>query len=161
MRVFLTFVFLLLIMACQGVQSVPKPDKIIEKATMENIIYDITIINSARGYNPQLFVQTGVDPECHVFEKYEIDSAQYAQNTLYYSSAIEDYKELIERVRKRVEAKHTVLDSLFKEEKRIKDSIRHERGKRLKQEKDSLNALKKIDSGIPLKTVIEPTLPLQ
>jgi len=160
MRVIITVVILIVLVACQGIQPVPKPAKLIAKTTMEDIIYDMSIINSARGYNIQQFSQTGVDPQCYVFEKYKIDSSQYAQNTLYYASSLEDYKELIENVKKRIEEEHKVVDSIAKKEKRITDSTRNARGKRLKQEKDSINLLKSTNKGIPHKTVIEPTLPL-
>lgn len=152
----------LMLMACTNVQKVPKPDNLIAKPTMENILYDMTIINAARGYNIQRFTQTGVDPKCHVFEKYAIDSAQYAQSTLYYSATLEEYKELIERVRVRIEKEHQVADEDFKEEKRIKDSIRDARGKELRTQRDSLTQLQRdsirkaqVPRGIPPKTVIE------
>lgn len=166
MRLVLVFALLIVVIACQGVQPVSKPEKFIDQSTMENIIYDMTLITSARGFNIQAFSQTGVDPECYVFEKYEIDSAQFAQNTLYYSSSLEDYKDLIENVKKRIEGDHKIVDSLEKKEKRHKDSIRNARGRRLKVEKDSIRRLDSIrlDSvrgKIPRKTVIEPTLSLQ
>ena len=152
---------LLLAVACQRVKSVPKPDGLIPVETMENIIYDMAIINSARGYNNQRFSQTGVKPESHVFEKYEIDSAQYSQSTLYYSSRLDDYKQLIEKVRERVAQEHKIADSIYQEEKRVKDSIAQERAKEAKKEKDSINKAKgKKGVTLPLK-VIEVTPPLQ
>lgn len=134
MRVFLFLILIALFSACQGVAPAPKPDKLIDIPTMENIIYDVTIINSARGFNIQKFTKTGVNPKEYVFDKYKIDSTVYAQNTLYYSSSINGYKGIIERVKKRIAAEHTVLDSLFKEEKRVEDSIRNARGIRLRED---------------------------
>lgn len=146
-----------LVLSCQGIHPVPEPENLIEKETLENIIYDMTLIKAARGYNPQVFSKTGIDPECHVFEKYEIDSAQYAQNTLYYSSSLDEYKELIDRVRKRVEEKYKVIDSVYQEDKRVKDSIRNAKGVRLKAEKDSIGK-EKPPRGIPARKAIEPPI---
>lgn len=163
LAIVLMFVFLV---GCTNVYKVPKPDKLIPQTAMENILYDMTIINAAGTYNSQRFSQTGVDPACHVFEKYNIDSAQYAQNTLYYAASLDEYKELIDKVKARIEKEHKAADSAFKEEKRIKDSIRTERGKSIRNKRNSLNKspgyrinkLKRSDS-IPFKTVIE-TSPL-
>jgi len=138
----------LLAVACQRVKSVPKPDDLIPMKTMENIIYDMAIINSARGYNSQRFSQTGVKPDTHVFEKYEIDSAQYSHSTLYYSSRLEDYKKLIEKIKKRLEKEHKIADSIYQEEKRVKDSISSERAKVMK--KGIIVPRKAIEVPIPL-----------
>lgn len=157
MRTALQVLIFMLVLSCQGIQPVPKPDPLIEKATMENIIYDITLINSARGYNIQRFTQTGVNPKCHVFEKYEIDSAQYAQNILYYSASLEEYGELIDTVRKRIEKEHKILDSVYQEDKRVKDSMRNARGRKLKEKQDSINVIQP-NRGILPKTAIEPPI---
>lgn len=169
MRILLViFAMLIFFVRCTDVQKVPRPDNLIAPSTMEDILYDMTIVNAARGYSIQQFSQTGVDPACYVFEKYAIDSAQYAQSTFYYATSLPEYKELIERVRVRVEREHKVLDSAYKEEKRIKDSIRSARGKVLRNKRDSLNqsqrdSITKLQNprGIPSKTVIEVNPPLQ
>ena len=151
---------LLLAVACNRVKSVPKPDNLIPIETMENIIYDMAIINSARGYNSQRFSQTGVKPDSHVFEKYAIDSVQFSQSTLYYSVRLEDYKQLIEKVRKRLDKEHKIVDSIYQEEKRVKDSIASERAKVMKKEKDSINKANGKKGIIVPRKVIEVTPPL-
>lgn len=143
-----------MVIACTNVQKVPEPDNLIAKAKMEKILYDITIIAAARGYSIQQFARTGVDPVCHVFEKYNIDSTQYAQSTLYYSASLEEYKQIVENVSTRIEQEHKVVDSAFQEEKRVKDSIRSTRAKNLRKKSDSVNQ-SKVPSGIPERTVIE------
>lgn len=144
------FVICILAVSCQGVNPLDKPDNLIPLDKMEKIIYDMSIINSARGYNIQLFSQTGVKPESYVFEKHYIDSLQYAASTVYYSADIDEYKELLERVKARVELEFKVKDSLNKAEKRIQDSIRNERGKRLKFKKDSaIQAMKNAGRVVP------------
>lgn len=150
MRVWIFVGICILVVSCQGIKPLDKPHNLIPMDRMEVIIYDMTIINSARGYNPQLFVQTGVKPESHIFEKYKIDSLQYAASTVYYSADVDGYKKLIERVRTRVEKEFKVTDSLAKIEKRIQDSIRNERGKLLKYKKDSaIQAMKDAGRVVP------------
>lgn len=158
MRIRAIIPFFIIVISCQGIESIEKPDNLIPLKKMEDIIYDMTIINSARGFNIQLFTQTGVKPETHIFEKYEIDSLQYAASTVYYSADIDQYKKIIDNVRKRVTSEFEIADSLTKIEKRIKDSIRNVRGKRLKEKKDStLQAQRKVGRVEP-KTAIEPNL---
>lgn len=140
----------IIVASCQGIEPPDKPDNLIPMDRMEAIIYDMSIINSARGFNIQIFTQTGVKPESHVFEKYAIDSLQYAASTVYYSADVDGYKKLIERVRTRVEKEFKVTDSLAKIEKRIQDSIRNERGKLLKYKKDSaIQAMKDAGRVVP------------
>ncbi len=161
------YVFLIfLIVACQEIQSVEKPANFIEKERMQEIIYDIAIVNGARGYNLQTLSKYGVNPETYIFNKHSIDSLQFAENIAYYSSDIEEYKEMYEEIQDRVEGEFTYYDSIAKAEKKIKDSIRAERAKQLKREKDSLKAIgkdkvkdtkerKKLKVSLPIKQVKE------
>ncbi len=89
MKPILYFLLACLAISCQDIQPVEKPVNLIEKATMQEIIYDIAIVNGARGYDMQKLSRYGVAPETYVFDKYDIDSLQYAQSVAYYSSDIE------------------------------------------------------------------------
>lgn len=149
------FFILILLVSCQGIAPMEKPDNLIPLEKMEDIVYDLTIINAARGYNIQLFSQTGLKPESHIFEKYDIDSLQYATSIVYYSADVEEYKQLIMKVQQRVAGEFKVVDSINKEEKRIKDSIRGARGEKLRKKKDSIIQAKKSAGRVIPKTVIE------
>lgn len=142
MRLTITFVVIILIFACQEVGRVSKPDNLIAKTTMENILYDMAIITSARGHNSMTFSKTGVNPETYIFKKYKIDSIQYMQSILYYSSLLDEYKELIEKAKNRIESEHNELDSTYKKEKHILDSTRTVKEKRLAAERDSIKKIK-------------------
>lgn len=135
---------LFLLSSCDGLEPLPKPENLISRDKMEKIIYDMTVVNSARGYNIQQFSQTGVKPESYVFEQHGIDSLQYAASTIYYSADIEEYKKMINNVRSRVDKEFILKDSLAKIDKHIKDSIRNARAKKLKEEKDSTNQTQKL-----------------
>lgn len=135
--VLVLILFLFMLNSCNGVEPLPKPENLISRDKMEEIIYDMTIINSARGYNIQQFSRTGVKPESYVFEKHNIDSVQYAASTIYYSGDVEEYKKMIDNVKNKVEKEFKIKDSLAKIEKRFTDSIRASRAKKLKDKKDS------------------------
>jgi hypothetical protein len=139
MKQFVYILFVFFVISCQDIQPVKNPADLIDQAKMEEILYDIAIVNAARGYDSKY----GVAPETYIFEKYDIDSLQYAENVSYYSSDIESYKDMYLAIQKRVEGEFTYHDSLAKIEKKVKDSIRTERAKELQREKDSI---KRVDS---------------
>lgn len=153
---------LLFLSSCQEIKPVEAPDDLIDRATMESIIYDIAVVNSARGHNVQRLSQNGVSPEKYIFEKYKIDSLQFNSSTLYYASDLERYKEMYAAVEKRLVAEHTYYDSITKEEKRVKDSIRTATAQKIRKKKDSLKNKEKKDT-VPVNpdsiiNVIEPVI---
>lgn len=141
MKPILYFLLACLAISCQDIQPVEKPVNLIEKATMQEIIYDIAIVNGARGYDMQKLSRYGVAPETYVFDKYDIDSLQYAQSVAYYSSDIESYKEMYLDIQKRVEKEFLHFDSIAKKEKKVKDSLRTEKARSLQKKKDSLKLI--------------------
>ena len=140
---------LLLLISCQDIAKVTSPENLIERDKMENIIYDIALVNAARGFNVQQLKRNNVSPDTYVFEKHSIDSLQYAQSTVYYASDSENYKTMYQNVQKRVDALHQKLqaeEAVFQKQKdsirtaevkarRKRDSIRKAKG-------DTLNAPK-------------------
>ncbi|MFC4635461.1 DUF4296 domain-containing protein [Dokdonia ponticola] len=131
------------VVSCQDIQPVEKPSNLIDRSTMKEILYEIAVVNAARGINIQKLSQYGVNPETYIFEKFAIDSVQFAKSVSYYSSDIESYRDMYLDIQKRVDSEYTYQDSLAKIEKKVKDSIRTERARELQREKDSI---KKVDS---------------
>ena len=145
MRIFAFIIFVLIAVGCQDIPPVEKPDNLIDREKMEEIVYEIAVVNAARGYNMQLLSKYGVNPETYIFEKFGIDSVQYAKSVTYYSSDIEGYRAMYQSVEKRVNKEFSYYDSLDKREKKIKDSLRTKRARELQREKDSIQKLDSID----------------
>ncbi|WP_299211383.1 DUF4296 domain-containing protein [uncultured Dokdonia sp.] len=143
MKQFAYIFFIFLVISCQDIPSVEKPTDLIDRAKMEEIIYEMAVVNGARGYDIQKLSKYGVAPETYIFEKYAIDSLQLAKSITYYASDIEDYKDMYVTIQKRAEAEFKGYDSLAKIEKKVKDSLRTEKAKQLQRERDSI---KKLDS---------------
>lgn len=139
--IYISFIFL--VISCQDIPSVEKPTDLIERDQMQDVIYEMAIVNGARGYDIQKLSKYGVAPETYIFEKYGIDSLQLAKSISYYASDIEDYKDMYLAIQERVDAEFKDYDSLAKIEKKVKDSLRTEKAKELQRERDSL---KKVDS---------------
>ncbi len=122
---FLGVLFIVLFtVSCQSIEEAEKPEKFIKEVKMEHILYDVAVMNAARGYNVQKLKKNDVSPNTYIFEKYGIDSLQYAQNTAYYSVNIDDYKEMYLRVEKRLNALSDSLNIILEAQKKVEDSLR-------------------------------------
>ncbi len=81
-------------------ESIPKPKNLIEKDKMEDIIYDLAILEAARTQNSS--VQNYVKPTEFIKNKYKIDSLTFAKSTQYYASDIKEYKKMYDAVKDRL-----------------------------------------------------------
>jgi Domain of unknown function (DUF4296) len=124
------FICLLLILALGSCseKAIEKPKNLIEKATMENILYDLALLQAIKGHDYKILPNNNVDPKKYIFQKYKIDSTQFAQSNQYYSSEIEEYKKMYDRIIEKAEEEKKVLDLKVKKEdkanqKKIRDSI--------------------------------------
>jgi len=121
-------VICLLMLACNGNQRPKKPENLISKDKMALLIYDLYIINAAKGVNRKLLESNGLVPETYILTKYNIDSTQFADSNTYYAFEPEDYKGIIEKVKTRLEKDKDTFEALQRAEsmeaKRKRDSIR-------------------------------------
>lgn len=155
MKSFIYILFILFVVSCQDIPDVEKPENLIDRAKMEAIIYEMSILNGARGYDIQKLSKYDVKPETYIFEKFDIDSLQYAKSVSYYSSDIEAYKNMYLSIQKRIEGEFSLYDSLAKIEKKVKDSIRTARAKEIQREKDSIKKLDSIAGKLDKNSIID------
>lgn len=134
---------LILFLSCKE-ELVEKPDRLIEKDKMVDIMYDLAVLQGIKYQNPTSLVTYNINPSQYIYKKYKIDSLQFAKSNVYYASNYEVYKDIFDGIIKRIDDQKKVLDSVVKIEtnKKIKlDSIK------LKKEtgigKDTLLQLKK------------------
>jgi len=146
----LIYIIICLFFSCNpSVEKPKKPDNLIPEDKMVDIMYDIFILNSAKGVNKKMLELNGILPKDYVFEKYSIDSTQFAESNNYYVYDTETYESILNRIAEKIDAKKKEYEALDKVEEAIKkrkeDSIRKVRIK----EKDSLikiNDLRKKNS---------------
>ena len=88
---------------------VEKPKTLLDKEQMENIIYDITLLEAIRSQN---FGSQKYYPSTTEFikKKYKVDSFTFVQNTKYYASDIKEFKKIYERVREKVDEQIVLND---------------------------------------------------
>lgn len=140
--------------SCQDITPVEKPEYFISEKQMEEIMYQSVLLKSARGYSIGKLTTAGIDPQKYVLEKFEIDSAQYAENIAYYSSQTQIYTALNTRVKDRILAVYEIEDSLEKVEIKIKDSLRLKRTRELEAER--MKRLKKDSLGLDISDSLPP-----
>jgi hypothetical protein len=123
-------------------EAVIKPEHLIEKEVMEEIIYDLTILDAIKYQNPASLEMHNINPSKYIYKKYKIDSIQLAQSNVYYASDYGEYKIMFEKITKRIENEKTVTDSLVKMEEKKNAVLLKKKNAALKL-KDSV-ALKKL-----------------
>ncbi|WP_379925816.1 DUF4296 domain-containing protein [Mariniflexile jejuense] len=126
---------ILSVTAC-GFGGPDKPKNLISKKTMVNILIDARLIGSAPFTSKQKMEDKGVNLNTYVFEKYGIDSLQFALSNEYYAYNLKDYEEIYSKV----------TDSLEKLKKTLKALQTKEEKEKKQMETDSINALKTKDS---------------
>ncbi|MEL4306932.1 DUF4296 domain-containing protein [Joostella sp. CR20] len=107
--VFLFFVFILIVGCKETI--VDKPENILDKDVMTNIYYDIAVLNAAKSTAAKNLETYNFDPEEYIYRKYNIDSAQLSQNSIYYTSNPNLQSEMFTEVEKRLQKLKDTVDS--------------------------------------------------
>jgi len=161
MRKTMSFLAILFLFLSCGEKAVEKPDRLIEKEKMVNIMYDLAILEGIKYQNPTSLATYNINPSQYIYKKYKIDSLQFAKSNIYYASDYDGYKDIFDEIVKRINDQKAAVDSLVKNEnkKKIKlDSIKLKKGistakdtllkKRIEKFKLAKRNLKKKDSTI-------------
>jgi hypothetical protein len=144
-KTFLLLTLLVGFISCKD-EAVNKPDNLIAKDKMIDVMYDLSILDAMKYQNLASLDTYKVNPSQYIFKKYKIDSVQFAHSNIYYASNYTNYKEMYDDVIKRIEAKKTVMDSLVKKEDEKLELLKADSIKKIKEtlgKKDSL-LLKKL-----------------
>ena len=83
------WIFLSLLMvfiySCQDVKMPERPENLISEDKIVKIYTDAYINNAAKNVNNKLLMESGVKLDSILYEKYNIDSLQFAKSNAYYS----------------------------------------------------------------------------
>ena len=121
--------------------AVNKPDNLIPKDKMIDVIYDLSILDAVKYQIPTSAVTYEISPSKYIYKKFKIDSTQFAQSNIYYASNYIDYKEMYDEVIKRIESKKVVMDSVVKRQEKKEAKAKTDSIKRIKPssiKKDSI-----------------------
>lgn len=102
----------LFFMSCNN-GSVAKPDNLIERDKMTDILYDISLLEAikAQNINGGLSSKTSSD---YIYKKYKIDSVQFVKSNKYYASDIAEYKKMVEEVKERIARETAKIEDKMK-----------------------------------------------
>jgi hypothetical protein len=107
-------VILIFLIACKK-EAVEKPDRLIDKEDMVNIMYDLALLNVIKyQYAAKLDNKYDKNELGYVYTKYNIDSAQFVQSNSYYAADYKGYKVMFDEIALKVDSNAKLLDSLIK-----------------------------------------------
>ena len=126
MRSFLLLLVLFFsLAACQDVKRMEKPDNLIPKEKMVDVLIELALIKGAKTTNRSMFLQLDIDQGKYVWERFDIDSLQFAESSNYYAENYDQYLEIYLEVQKRLETMQVKYDTLKAREQRKLDSLRN------------------------------------
>lgn len=129
------------LMACTSNTIIKKPDNLIPKNQMEDLITDMLIAAGAENIK-NIDLERNVNYFPLVFEKYGIDSTRFKESNYYYTSQIDDYEKILKKVDERLKALKENLDNEIK----LQDSLKNDSIKNLRENFKKPKKPLKIDS---------------
>lgn len=102
-------------------EVIEKPENLIPKDQMVQILYDIAIINGAKKANATYLTERGIETMPFIYRQYGIDSLQFVKSDIYYASRPSEYEEIYSNLEARLEKEKSEYD---KQKMRVSDSIR-------------------------------------
>lgn len=106
-------------MGCTSNTIIKKPDHLIPKNQMVDLLTDMLLASGAENIKNNN-LERNVNYFPLVFEKYGIDSTRFKESNYYYTSRIDDYEEILKKVDERLNTLKKGLDN----EIRLQDSLR-------------------------------------
>lgn len=116
------------LMACTSNTIIKKPDHLIPKNQMVDLLTDMLIASGAENIK-NINLERNVNYFPLVYEKYGIDSTRFKESNYYYTSQIDDYEKILKKVDERLKALKEKLDNEIK----LQDSLKNDSIKNLRE----------------------------
>ncbi|TRX38497.1 DUF4296 domain-containing protein [Flavobacterium sp. ZT3R18] len=151
------FVLLVLFSSCDK-ELVKRPDNLIDKGMMIDVMYDMALLDALKYQDPNSLYANGINPKTYVYKKYKIDSLQFVKSNAYYAADYREYKKMYDDLNGRLKKEKASVDLIIKKEqkksvaiknakvKKVQDSIKKAKKVKevkIKKEKDSIAKAKK------------------
>ena len=118
----LNIFILLLFFSCSN--RIPKPNNLISKDKMVDVLYDVTILNAAKNVDKRRLENHGILPNEFIYSKYSIDSLQLRESLDYYASDLDEYKSIINKLEERFIKEKELLNPTVTKEVATKQKIK-------------------------------------
>ena len=112
----LFFILISLIFSCKE-EVVKKPENLIEKEIMVDVMYDLALLEAIKYQSPNALQAHKINPDEYIYKKYKIDSAQFVQSNMYYASDYKEYKKMYDQINSRLVKNKSLLEEAIKNEK--------------------------------------------
>ena len=80
MRKIITFLSVIALLVSCKQEVIDKPEQLIERDVMVDIMYDLSILEAMKYQNPTTLDTFKINPREYILKKYKIDSISYIQN---------------------------------------------------------------------------------
>ncbi|MBC8397298.1 MAG: DUF4296 domain-containing protein [Flavobacteriales bacterium] len=147
-------IILSLVLGCNNSlnQEPIPPENLISKEKMIDIIYDMTLINVAKGVNKSILENNGIIPEQYLFNKHSIDSILFATSNEYYSYDLKTYQTIYDKVKIKLEKNKNIINDSIDILKQISGELSKKLIKESKKNKILIDTIK-IDSISKIKLI--------
>ena len=124
-RFFILTLVILLVTACEmgSFDGPKKPKKLLSEEKMIEVLYDMSVLNSAKNINKMVLEKKGIAPVDFVYHKYGIDSAQFAESSAYYTYKSEVIQRIYDSVLGRLEKDKAFFEAIYAKEQAKEDSL--------------------------------------
>ena len=113
-------VITLLFVSCYGIDRPKKPENLMSKDKMVDVLVELALVSSAKGINKRELENKGIVPDTFVYKKHKIDSTIFANSNNYYAYDIDEYSQIYKDVRDSLESLRTFYKDVEKKEDVIK-----------------------------------------
>jgi hypothetical protein len=91
---------------------------------MVNIMYDLSVLDGIKYQNPSSLDSFKINPKKYIYNKYKIDSVQFAQSNIYYASNYEEYSGIIDEINNRLTKKKSEVTAVIKADAKKKKLVK-------------------------------------
>lgn len=121
MKILFAFFGILFFLSCNN-SGITKPDNLINENVMEDILYDLSILEAVRAQIQEGDQKFTGKLDVYIYKKYKIDSLQFAKSNQYYAADVEEYKKIFDNIKQRMVTENEKL--MPKIETKNNDSIK-------------------------------------
>lgn len=142
-RIVVVLLILVAVTSCYKLNGPEKPKNLISKDKMVDILIDIRLMSAATGKNQNILFSNDIKSYKYIYEKYNIDSLQFALSNSYYAFRVDDYDEIYAEVQDSLQSLKKTFEELNEieiREKATQDSLK------MVAKQDSLAVTTKLDS---------------
>lgn len=123
MRIFCLIFSVFVLVSCNR-DNYKAPKDLISEDQMIDVLYELMIMNAAKGVNKKVLEQYIESPSNYIFNKFNIDSLQFVNSNSYYAKNNEVYGSIYLRLKQKLESDKKAIQLLIKDEEKKIDSIK-------------------------------------